>query len=189
MRARWLLVGLAVSWAVACGGSSNKSPTGPDSTGGNQTSGNSVKCTAVNLGSGIVIAQGTMTAQIDGATWTADCIGAGIKQATAKKQTLQVVGADYKNDKPRVLGVTMETGVGTSTVGVLSPLVAALADAWVGDAKTWTAAIGQGSGSLTLTAQTSNSATGTFTFTMQPVAISGASAPANVTNGSFNVTF
>jgi hypothetical protein len=179
---------VAISWAAACCGG-NKSPASPDSTGGGQTSGNSAKCTAGNLGAGIVIAHGTMTAQIDGATWTADGVGAGIKQVTAKKQTLQVIGADYKNDKTRVLGLTMETGVGTSTVGVLSPLVAALADAWLGDAKTWTAAINQGSGSLTLTAQTSNSATGTFTFTMQPVAISGASAPANVTNGSFDVTF
>jgi hypothetical protein len=67
--------------------------------------------------------------------------------------------------------------------------VAALSDAWIGDAKTWTAAVNQGSGSLTMTAQTSNSAAGTFTLTMQPVAISGASAPANVTNGSFNITF
>jgi hypothetical protein len=186
MRARWLLIPLAVSWAVACGGSKN-SLTGPDSGGG--TSGNSVKCTAANLGSGVVIAQGTMTAQIDGVAWAADCIGAAINQTTPNKQDLQIVGADYKNAKTRVLGLTVPTGVGTYKVGVLSPLVAALSDAWVGDAKSWTAAINQGSGSLTMTVQTSNSATGTFTLTMQPIAVSGASAPANVTNGTFNITF
>jgi len=186
MRKRWFLVTLtiALGWAAAC----SNSPTAPNSTsGGSQSgSGGSVPCTAGNLGSGVALAQGTMSAQIDGVAWTADCIGAALKQST---QSLQIVGADYKSAKTHVLGIEVKTGVRTTNIGGVTPLVVALSDAWVGDAKTWTAGIGQGSGSLTMTAETDNSATGTFTFTMQPITVSGASSPATITNGVFNITF
>jgi hypothetical protein len=179
MRRPLVLVTVAIGWALACGGNSN-SPTGP--------TGNSVKCTAGNLGSGVALAHGTMSAQIDGVTWTADCIGAVVKQLSASVQSLQIVGADYNNDKTRVLGIDVKTGVGTTNVGGLSLLVVALSDAWVGDAKSWSS-VGQSSGSLTMTAETNNSATGTFTFTLPPLTVSGASSAAKITNGVFNITF
>lgn len=67
----WLPLVVALLAVAACG----KSPTAPGSSGGSSSGGSnpSIPCTVGSVGSG-GRGLGTMTAQINGSTWRADCI-------------------------------------------------------------------------------------------------------------------
>jgi hypothetical protein len=116
---------------------------------------------------------GTMTATLDGAPWTAVSI-----QVTRGSGFLSVAGS---NADPLAIGFTIqEAGTGTYTIGpgqITSANVTVLSTVW-------TASTGQ----IVFTTIESNRVAGTFQFTA-PLAVGSGAAQRMVTSGVFDATF
>jgi hypothetical protein len=129
---------------------------------------------------------GSMSATINGAPWTASCVGAPIRTATI----LAFAGLQTDPSPSTVVGVmlggTSIGPVGTfgseGTVGI--NLGNGLSAYWQNDPNS-----GGVPGVLTLTTLTTAGATGTFSFSAPSVPNTGATGTKVVTNGIFNITF
>ena len=176
---RTLAVLIAVA-AAACRGSSSPSPTAPT---GPPTGGSSASCAAAGLPG--VNASGTMTAQVNGVSWTAVCIGVvtGLQNAIGVGATDAVSGTTSQ-----VISFGSSRAVGTYNINSQSGLNANFTTVISGRPAVWTAAVTTGSGTLIVTSSTGNSIAGTFSFTMLPQELSVATGT-KVVNGSFNITF
>jgi len=192
MRIRLCHALLAIAASVtlaACSSSPSNPSTGSNSsatTGSSGTSsGSGATCTATAVGSAYnKIGTGTMSAQINGVSWTAVCIAVN----TATQGIVSLAGIDTTTNPSaaQVLGFGSTNGVGTYQIGPTSPLTALLLAG--GGGALWQAVLSNGSGTLTLTTSTSNSLAGTFSFTLVP---GPGSATGNkvVTNGAVNISF
>ena len=124
------------------------------------------------------LTNGSITAQIDGGSFTATTIA-----ATYTSGIMGIAGTDAQG---RTIGLGGQVpGPGTYTVGVTSP---ANFSVTIGSAG-WQAAITLGSGSLTVTSISAAGAKGTFQFTAGPVSGTTASGTKVVTAGAFDVKF
>jgi hypothetical protein len=162
---RLLTVTVALLASVACSGSST-SATSPTNTGG-------VPVTPLH---------GTMTASIDGSSWTA----VAINTATYTNGLLSIGGADGSNPIRSIALALTVAGPGTFAMGTLPSAANAVLSIGIGP--TWTANVGGGSGTITITAISSTGTSGTFFFTAVPAA-GGATGTHTVTSGTFNITF
>jgi hypothetical protein len=173
--------------ALACG---SKSPTNPSnsssgssSSGGTSGGGSNPPGTTATCNVPGNPATGTMTVTIDGVAWRAVCLGVttttpGVISFAGGEPVTQTTGT--------ILAFAATRGVGTTSVGVLSPTNALLT---VGAGVLWGAALNNGSGTLTIATLTANNAQGTFSFTLTPQAGNSATTNKVVTNGTFNVNF
>lgn len=153
---------VALMLAVAgCGGSS--SPTTPSPSGG--SSGNpSPSPTPTPTPTPGPSPNGTITATIDGAAWSA---GGASVQTTFNNGILAFAGAD--SSQSLSIAITANRGPGTDTTGVIDPqnvVVTLLSN--VATQAAWQSGPTFGSGSVTLTTLTSSSASGTFSLTLAP---------------------
>lgn len=87
------------------------------------------------------------------------------------------------------LGFGALSGVGTTTVGPISPTNATLTIPTSSSSPGWAANTAGGSGTLTVTTYSAAGASGTFSFTLIPIPGTGATGNKVVTAGTFNVTF
>ncbi len=128
---------------------------------------------------GVELANGSMSARVDGASWSAST-------AIAATYTNGVLGIAGTDGSGRSVGFgALATAPGTFTIGATSP-----ANALVNEAgKAWQAAQSIGSGTITITAISATGAAGTFQFTAAPVSGTGATGNRVVTEGVFDVTF
>jgi hypothetical protein len=162
----------------ACGG-------GSTSPSNNKPTNTTIPCTAQTAG-GTALAQGTLTATINGATWRADCIAVNI----TAPGVIGIGGSDLASGATyQTLGIGNTRATGTYTITNISPLNASLLTVVSGTAASWIANLTTGSGTLTITTSTNNSIAGTFAFTMNALQGSSASGTKAVTNGNFNLTF
>jgi len=173
---------LAVALVItACGSSS---PTGP--TGSNDNTG----CAGQDPATGLVTATGTMSAQVNGAPWTAVCIA--VTSTTMSAGTiLQIDGSDTLGISATAQLISIagfSGGVGVQQIGLTSPFFAGYDVGQGVPQQSWVAegAFG-GNGMLTLTTFTPSSLVGTFSFTLIPFA-NGATGNKTIT-GKFNVTY
>ncbi|MGE0439091.1 MAG: DUF6252 family protein [Gemmatimonadales bacterium] len=121
---------------------------------------------------------GSMSAKIDGSSWTAIAITA------AYSNNLLVIGASDANS--RGLGfAAIAPGPGTYAIGTSVGANGNLTIAGQG----WLATSGSGSGSITVTSVSASAAEGTFQFTMAPVSGTGATGNKVITEGKFKVTY
>ncbi len=124
------------------------------------------------------LANGSITAQIDGGSFTATSIA-----ATYTSGIMGLAGTDAQG---RTIGIGGQIpGPGTYTVGVTSPANFSVTIGGAG----WQAAITLGSGSLTVTSISATGAKGTFQFTAGSVPGTTATGTRVVTAGAFDVKF
>lgn len=161
---RLVLAGLLLM-AVGCGSDSDPMDPGDGGNPGN-------------------LPAGTVTARIDGSTWTstapvAVAYAGGILAVGASNTQLVTIGFAVAASAP-----------GTYTIGPTSP-TNALLTIGTANSQTWHASsAAQGSsGSITITSLSATGATGTFQFTMVPDGLSGSTGTKTITNGAFNLTF
>jgi hypothetical protein len=134
------------------------------------------------------LAKGTMTADIDGTTWTAVCIAVNV----GAPGLIGLGGSDnLANPTTFGFGFGPTNRVGTYPVDKTLGINALLT---IGTADWQAAAVTNGSGTLTFTTSTRSSAAGTFSFTLRPTTIvpmkgNTATGTRVVTNGAFNITF
>jgi hypothetical protein len=121
---------------------------------------------------------GTMTATVDGASWSAIQI-----QGVSSGTLISLAGSDA--DLVSIGFAVQSTGPGTYSIG---PGQVTSANIGEGSATLWTAGSIQGSGTVTLTTVTDNRAIGTFEFVAELAQGSG-TPTRTVTNGTFDVTF
>jgi hypothetical protein len=152
---------LLLLFMSACG--SDGSPGSPSGGGGSGS------------GGGPSISPGTMTATIDGATYTSAINTA----ALAASNSLVMSAAGFPG--ATIMSFAAPAQVGTHNVGASNPVTGALVTSpTVG----WLAAGPSGSGSVTISTLTATSTTGTFAFTLTPN--SGTGPNRVVSNGAFN---
>jgi len=122
---------------------------------------------------------GTMSARIDGAAWSAISIATGSGTGSA----LIVTGSNIAQTLAII--VPINTGTGTKTMGQSSVVSGTL----IVGSQQWAANPAQGgTGSITLTTVAAGHVAGTFSFTM--AAQQGATpATRQITSGQFDVTF
>jgi hypothetical protein len=125
--------------------------------------------------------QGSMSARIDGANWSASAA----LTATYSNGLLAAAGVDA-GARAIAFGLAA-TGTGTFTVGPTSTVNASFVEGAGGP--TWQAVATLGSGSITLTTLTPTSAAGSFTFTLEANAASGATGTRTLASGTFNLRF
>ena len=126
-----------------------------------------------------LLANGSMSAQLDGASWVASTAIA----AAWSNNILTIAGTDGQQ---RTIGMGAQVSApGTFTIAATSPANGAVN---LGG-PVWMAVGNLGSGSITVTSISATGATGTFQFTATPVAGSGATGNKVVTQGVFDVTF
>ena len=127
----------------------------------------------------IIPTNGTMSATIDGNTWTAIQIAGvnngGVVAISGSDATLLAVGFAFVGQ-----------AAGTYTIGPASAANASVIDNLT---TTWTANSFQGSGTITVSTLTATGASGTFSYTAPLTSTTGTPATRVVTNGTFNVTF
>ncbi len=80
-------------------------------------------------------------------------------------------------------------GPGTYSLASASVGIAEYEVTTTTSASQWETGFNGGTGTITVTTLTASGASGTFSFTGQPLTATGATGTANVTNGSFQVTF
>ncbi len=119
-------------------------------------------------------ANGSMTANIDGAAWNASLTVTASNNGT-------IIGAAGTDAAQTLAFALAGTGPGTYTIGPLSPMNAELTTT---GGVVYSAAGNIGGGSVTITSVTSTAVAGTFTFTLVK---SGGGASKTVTNGAFNI--
>jgi hypothetical protein len=120
----------------------------------------------------------TMTALIDGATWTAVTV-----TALRSSDLISITGSDASTPTRTIALSLVGSSIGTYTTSTgSSNAVLSISPSQ------WTANVLGGSGTITLTDLTTTGATGTFSFTAVPgnAATTGTEA---VTSGAFTVTF
>jgi len=128
------------------------------------------------------LANGTMTARIDGSAWRASITIV----ATYQGGILAVAGGDPVSGGTRTIGfAAVVAAPGTFPIGGTGPANGLVT---IGSS-TWQAAAGTGSGSITVTAISATGARGTFQFNALPVAGTPATGTRAITEGSFDVTF
>lgn len=146
----WIFVGVA-----ACG---DDTPTGPEN---------------------VLPTNGTMTATVDGDSWTAVQIAAvnnsGVVAISGSNTALLAVGFAFIGDT-----------IGTYPIGPSSSTSANVIDNL---STTWSANGFQGSGTVTVSSLSATGASGTFSYSAPLTSGSGTPATRVVTNGTFNVTF
>lgn len=122
---------------------------------------------------------GTMTATVDGNSWSAIQISAinnnGVVAISGSDASLLAAGFGF-----------VSTGPGTYTIGPTSTANANVIDNL---ATSWSANGTQGSGTITMTTLTAASASGTFSYTAPLTTGTGTPATRVVTNGVFNINF
>lgn len=151
---------------AACGGSSN-SVTSPTTT---------------STGTTVTPLHGSMTATIDGVSWTATAI----TTASYVNGIVSIGGADSASPT-RAIGLGLiASGPGTYQIGTLPS--AANGVLTLSNGQTWTSNVIGGTGSITVTTLNSTTAVGTFTFTAVPSS-GGATGNKSITSGVFNITF
>jgi hypothetical protein len=158
MPMRRLALALALVFAATACGSDKSGGTGPNTT-----------------------RNGSMSARIDGANWSAS----GAVAAIYQNNIFSVAGTSSNGAATFGFAVGPATGPGTFTTGQLSAVNAHLTQGSQG----WQAALTNGTGTVTLTTLTAGHAVGTFSFTLVPVAGSGAAGNKSVTSGTFDVTW
>jgi len=171
IRRRLLLLAIAAAAALAC--SSSDSPTGGNNDNGN---GNN---------NGYNNATGTMTATVDGASWTANFL----TRATYSG-TLSITGESFNGNNAQTRVVTMAVINVTvdSTYTLYSPGDGHGGNAimTLGGTNQWYTSSPGGSGTVTVTALDGTHVAGTFTF----VGVgSGSLGNSTVTNGHFDIPF
>jgi len=150
---------------IGCGGS------GTGTSGGNPNPGTPSNPTCPT-------SKGTLTARVDGALWTSQCVPA----ASWVVGTL-AVGA--VNDVEG-LALTANVPVPGNYTGQIGGAVGSLTRGSGGTA--WTSGPG-GTMSLVITRLDLQGASGTFSFVAEPLPGTSATGTRNVTNGAFDVTF
>lgn len=122
---------------------------------------------------------GSMTARVDGASWSALAVDAITSQGSAP-----IISIAGTNTQFTISMAWVDSGPRTYTIGQAIGLNATL----IGGSSGWTAAGQQGSGSVTVTTRTAERVAGTFTYTMVASG-AGASGTRSVTNGAFDIRF
>jgi hypothetical protein len=169
---RLIAIAMVLLALNACGDSDN--PAAP-SGGGGDTGGGPVG-----------LANGSMSARIDGAAWNANfSIVGGYSQGI-----LAIAGGDSAQ-QTIAFGVAAN-GPGTFSTAALSNVNFTLATVAPGGtvAATWTAVTGLPgtSGTVTITSLSSTTAVGTFSFSATPTS-GPATGTKTITDGTFNVRF
>ena len=149
--------------APACGKKSN-SPTSPSGSSSSSSG---------------TVTQGTMTASINGTSWTS--------VVPAAVQTGGFVSLAGSDGVTTLAFLVAATSPGTYTIPGTGSGIGNNALITVGGAS-WTATFAQGSGTVKIDTLTSTSATGSFSFTLTPSS-GGATGTKTVTGGAFNVKF
>ena len=171
---RILVVALGVFAAASCG---KDNPAGPDpnNPGGPITGTN---CSV------IVGNQGTVTALVDGASFSGIIPGGG---GTRTANVLSLFG--QSNDNTTLTITLLNPVVGANAVGGLtgSSMLLQTRSCTAGTGL-WSA-IAAGSGTVTLTTLTASGATGTFTGSLVAQSGSGATGTKTITQGTFTVTY
>ena len=193
-RYRVALTVIALVTAAVVSGSSNSrmSPTRASTTAAfstNNQPGSGASCAGalVNNPTGR-LATGTMTAQIDGTSWTAVCITVNL----GAPGIIGLGGSDnLTNPTTFGFGFAGSNRVGTYPVDRALGINALLT---AGTAVWQAATVTNGSGTLTFTTSTPSNVAGTFSFTLVPttvVPIKGNTARGTkvVTKGAFNISF
>lgn len=126
------------------------------------------------------LANGSMSARIDGEAWSATAALAvgytgGILAFAGSDASQVTIGVGFIPD-----------GLKTYPIGPSEPTNGNLT---LGSTESWAASSSMGSGTVTLTSFTANSASGTFTFIAEPVSTTGATGTRSLTEGVFDVTF
>jgi hypothetical protein len=123
---------------------------------------------------------GTISASIDGASWSAS----SSVQASYITYALIIDGIDSQARQINLfLPNVMATGSFALDAG--QPAVAEVSFGF----QTWSTAMTGGTGSVTLTTLSGSHAIGTFSFTASPNAQSGATGTKVVTNGTFDIRY
>jgi hypothetical protein len=170
MRASRFLALAATLTALGCGGGDdNGNPTGPQA------------CGATN---------GTMTAQINGASW---CAAGTITVSRQQNNYIGVAGTGFSGNTAYafVISIGNATGPGTHSFTIAagsdgSSLIIGSSTTG-GSAAGWGTSFGGGSGSVTITTLTATRIAGTFTATAVPS--SGSASNLVITSGQFDVTY
>jgi len=122
---------------------------------------------------------GTMTATVDGTSWSA------IQISIVRGGNIITIGGGSVD--LIAMGIAwQDQGVGTYTVGGTPLATANLSE---GGSNSWQANGVQGSGSVTVTSISATRVTGTFVFTAEASQGSGTPASRVVTNGAFDIAF
>jgi hypothetical protein len=129
-------------------------------------------------------ATGSISAQINGASWVAACV----KAATFFNGIVSLVGSDNVTSvaNAQVIGIaTQASGPGTFPISLANGENGQLT---IGGTQVWEAnAVLGGSGTITLTVLTATGTSGTFSFNL--IAVPPAAGTKTITNGVFNITF
>jgi hypothetical protein len=158
MQRRLFLAMSVLLVSTACGSSSDNTTTGPTNNNNN----NSAR---------------SMSAKIDGASWVATTVGAGVTNGIA------ILAA---SNGTQTIGLSFVPSVGTQTVTATGIVIGQLTIA----GQTWqTSGNSGGSGSVTVTTATTNHLVGTFSFTAPALTTGATPATRQVTAGVFDVTF
>ncbi len=171
--------------ALGCGGGGGGDPTGP--------------------GTGATLANGSMSARIDGQPWRATFLVQATVQRNAAGQfsLLQVSGVDTTGGiATRTRQIIMTVGTPVTPTARAYPLDPEASRTTVGYSgigqltqapSLWTTAVGAGStggrGTMTVTTLTDTRIAGTFAFTAMPASSNGAGAreQAAITEGVFDI--
>jgi hypothetical protein len=120
---------------------------------------------------------GTMTARVDGQSWTATMINRG------RSGTQMVISGTAQ-------GVTINLQVSNPAPGTITLEPGNLTNLNVAQGtQGWVASAGTGSGSITFTTLTDTRAVGSFAFTGELIMGSGPPATRQVTEGAFDIVF
>lgn len=128
-------------------------------------------------------ANGSMTALIDGAQWSATIITPAM--TTQGSGGVSAVGGG--NTAYAMAFAWFDQGVGTYEVGVAVGANGNLNT--INGSDGWSTTSTQGSGTIVVTQRTATRVVGTFQFVMPPTPGSGSTGTRTITNGQFNVTF
>lgn len=172
MRKRLIGRALVCAVAVMCAACGGGNPAAPSGGSGSGSGG------GTNTGLG----RGTITAQIDGVTFT------GVATAATNQSGIFATAAS-NGSNTIALGFGALAVASTTAVNATSPTNANMVVYSGSTAQSWAASTSGGSGTLTITSINATGATGTFAFTMVPVPGTGATGTKSVTNGTFSVTF
>jgi hypothetical protein len=123
---------------------------------------------------------GTISATIDGASWTASAE----VQATYIAYVLAIGGLDSQA-RTIVISIPDVMTTGTFTLGAGQPAAAVVTFG----AQIWNTALTGGTGSVTLSTLSGSHAIGSFSFTAPPNAGSGATGTKVITSGTFDVRY
>ena len=150
------LAGVAIALAALTGACSGSNTTSPTTGTSNQT----------------------MTALIDGSSWTAVTV-----TASRSSDLISITGSDASTPNRTIALSLVGSSIGTYTTSTGS----SNEELSISPGQ-WTANVLGGSGTITLTDLTTTGATGTFSFTAV-TANAAATGTHAVTSGAFNVTF